>query len=94
MSHDTYNEMPRIIMPEKDAIHRLSPTELGVFRLLAEGYTLHQVAEGNGRSIKTTSRTLNRIKRKLGIHTRALLARYAYECGIYKDLRRERGPNR
>jgi DNA-binding CsgD family transcriptional regulator/tetratricopeptide (TPR) repeat protein len=60
----------------------LSPRELEVARLVAEGLTNRQVAEALFLSPRTVERHLGAAMRKLGISGRATLARLAAESGL------------
>jgi two-component system, NarL family, response regulator NreC len=60
----------------------LSPRERQVLILLAQGYTNREVAEQIYVSIKTVETHRARIAKKLELHNRAELIRYARESGL------------
>ncbi len=63
-----------------EALHeRLSEREFQVFRLIAAGKSLTDIAEGLHVSIKTVSSYRARVLEKTGLHTNADLTRYALE---------------
>jgi two-component system response regulator NreC len=51
-------------------------------RLIAEGYTNRQIAEALTLSVRTVESHRASIMDKLGLHSRADLARYAAERGL------------
>ena len=60
----------------------LSDREREVLRLIAEGRTYKEMAKLLAVSVKTIETYRERIKEKLGLHTRAELVRYALEKGL------------
>jgi two-component system, NarL family, response regulator NreC len=64
----------------------LSPRECQVLILLAQGYTNREVAEQLYVSIKTVETHRARIAKKLELHNRAELTRYAHESGLFLAL--------
>lgn len=60
----------------------LTPRELEVLTLIAEGYTNRQIAERLYISVKTVDRHRENILRKLHLHSRVELVRYALERGL------------
>ena len=60
----------------------LSDREREVLRLIAEGRTYKEMAKVLGVSVKTIETYRERIKEKLGLHTRAEMVRYALEKGL------------
>ena len=60
----------------------LTPRELEVLTLVAEGRTDAEVAETLVLSIRTVNAHLRSIYRKLGVHTRSAATRYAIEHGL------------
>jgi two-component system response regulator NreC len=61
---------------------RLTPREQQVVRLVAEGKSTREIADGLGISIKTAEFHRARIMEKLDIHTTAGLVRYAIREGM------------
>ncbi|WP_370263077.1 response regulator [Limnobacter sp.] len=62
----------------------LTPREVEVVRLLAEGNTIEQAAAGLGISTKTVSNNLSQIRQKLGVNTDFELAFWAWSHGLGK----------
>jgi DNA-binding NarL/FixJ family response regulator len=62
--------------------HVLSRRERQVLELVAEGFTNQEVADRLFLSIKTVETHRSRLMRKLGLHSRADLMRYAREAGV------------
>ena len=69
----------------KKTINRLSPRELEVLQLIAEGQPNKQVAEDLGISLKTVEKHRQSLKNKLDIHHTAGLTRYAISEGIIEN---------
>jgi two-component system, NarL family, response regulator NreC len=61
---------------------RLSPREDEVLRRIAEGHTNREIASRLGVSVKTVETFRARVCQKLGLRTRAELARYALRLGL------------
>ena len=57
----------------------LTPREVDVLRLIAEGFTNRQIAESLSLSVRTVESHRATIMDKLDLHSRAALARYAVE---------------
>jgi DNA-binding NarL/FixJ family response regulator len=64
------------------APHPLTPRELEVLQLVAEGRSTKQIADTLGISAKTAESHRKRVKGKLRIHDTAGLVRYAIRQGI------------
>jgi len=60
----------------------LSPREIEVLKLIAEGLLNKQIADSLGISTKTSEKHRYSLMEKLGIHDTAGLTRYAIELGI------------
>jgi two-component system capsular synthesis response regulator RcsB len=60
----------------------LTPRELEVIRLYAQGMQLNEIAAKLGRSVSTISSQKTVAMRKLSVHTNTDLIRYAYENGL------------
>lgn len=60
----------------------LSERELQVLQLLAQGYTNQQIAERIFISVKTVETYRCRVTKKLELHSRSDLVRYAIEVGL------------
>ena len=62
--------------------HGLSPRELDVARLIAQGRTSQQVADELYISVRTVGTHISHIFRKLDVPTRSAIAAYAHREGI------------
>jgi len=67
---------------KKDLRDPLTPRELAVLHLVAEGKTTKEVASLLGMSVKTAEYHRNSVMRKLDIHETASLVRYAIRRGL------------
>jgi two-component system response regulator NreC len=75
--HPTRTDDPDSIEPNV-----LSPREMEILELIAQGHNNLQIAERLIISVKTVESHCARIQEKLGIHGRVRLARYAIEKGL------------
>ena len=64
---------------------RLTPREMEVLQLIAEGEANKQIAAGLTISIKTVEKHRDHLMQKLDIHDTAGLTRYAIEQGIIES---------
>ncbi len=64
------------------AVAGLSEREAEILRLLALGYTNPEMAELLGLSVRTVETYRHRLQQKVGLRTRAELARLARDCGL------------
>ena len=64
------------------AARRLTERETDVLRLVVEGLTARQIATRLGLSPRTVENHLQHVLRKLRLHSRAALVRYAIEAGL------------
>jgi two-component system response regulator NreC len=64
------------------AVPGLTTRENEIVKILAEGHTVREVAEELGLSVKTVESHKLNVMRKLGIHNRAALIRYAAQHGV------------
>lgn len=62
----------------------LTPREIDILRLIAEGYTNRQIAEVRSLSVRTVESHRASIMDKLDLHSRADLARYAAAHGLLR----------
>lgn len=69
----------------KAEVTRLSPREVEVLQLIAEGGANKQIAAELGISIKTVEKHRGQLMRKLDIHDTAGLTRYAIAVGIIES---------
>jgi two-component system response regulator NreC len=67
---------------EPDIGERLTPREQEVLTLIAEGLRNREIAEALSISVKTVSRHRENIMRKLNLHDRVELVKYAIEKGL------------
>lgn len=63
-------------------LEQLTPREIGVLRLLAQGYTNRQIAEALHLSVRTVESHRSNLTSKLRLHSRLELIRYAQEHGV------------
>lgn len=63
----------------------LSPREVQVLQLVAEGSANKQIADALGISIKTVEKHRDHVMQKLDIHETAGLTRYAIKTGIIES---------
>jgi DNA-binding NarL/FixJ family response regulator len=68
--------------PERDNFSVLTPREVEVVKLIAEGYSSRQIAEVLGISVKTVDRHRANVLEKLGMRDRVELTRYAVRHGL------------
>ncbi len=66
----------------RNAYESLSPREHQIFAALAEGLTVHDIAERLNRSPKTVNNHRTHIMRKLALRNTAELARLAIQIGV------------
>ncbi|HEU4618458.1 MAG TPA: LuxR C-terminal-related transcriptional regulator [Gammaproteobacteria bacterium] len=72
----------RYAEPRPPPAHRLTPRELEVLRLLADGKTNRAIAEALGLSGKTVDRHVENIFNKLDVSSRAAATAYGYREGL------------
>jgi DNA-binding CsgD family transcriptional regulator len=68
-------------LPEAGSADALSAREFEVFRLIARGLTLGEIADTLHLSSKTVANHQTRIKEKLGVQTTAALVHRALQSG-------------
>jgi len=73
------------ISGEHSPMQRLSPREFEVFRLLAEGLSIEDIASILNISQKTTANYQTILKQKLGISNAVELVRMAMKHGVIFD---------
>ncbi len=81
---DTRNQQadPISVGDEDEPYRRLSEREAQVFRLVALGFRNSEIAEKLHLSVKTVETYKARLMRKLELHSRAALVRYALQLGL------------
>ena len=62
--------------------HKDMLVKIQVLRLLAEGQTGREIAQGLGIALKTAQTYADNLMRKMGIHSQALLVKYAIDKDI------------
>lgn len=78
-----------------DASHELlSPREFQIFRRLALGQPVTQIAQALELSVKTVDTHRRRILQQMGLETREQLARYAFAHGLIPSRRLGEKPER
>jgi DNA-binding NarL/FixJ family response regulator len=70
--------------PEETLYEKLSDREKQVLKLIAEGQTMQQIADGLVLSIKTIMTHRTNIMEKLNIHNRTELIKYAIRKGLVR----------
>ncbi|MFZ2419888.1 MAG: response regulator transcription factor, partial [Anaerolineae bacterium] len=65
-----------------DSLDELTAREREVLVLIADGFSNKEIAERLVLSVKTVDRHRENIMRKLNLHTRVELTRYAMEKGV------------
>lgn len=70
------------LSPEDDLYEHLTEREKDILRLMAEGYTIHQIAERLSLASKTVFNHRRNLMEKLGTETPTQLAAYAMKIGL------------
>jgi two-component system, NarL family, invasion response regulator UvrY len=73
------------IRPSSHPLSQLSPRDVEILRLLADGSSLTEIAEAIGVSYKTVANHCSQLKAKLGAPRMADLIRVALSCGLDGD---------
>ncbi|MGH2551829.1 MAG: LuxR C-terminal-related transcriptional regulator, partial [Thermomicrobiales bacterium] len=76
------DEEPRTVAPSKNAGHGLTPRELQVLQLIAQGYSNQQIGESLGISRRTAGVHVANLLAKLGVETRTAAATFAIREGL------------
>ncbi|MGH9177538.1 MAG: PAS domain-containing protein [Acidimicrobiales bacterium] len=66
----------------EDAIKELPPRDVSVLRLIASGYSNAEMANFLGISLRSVEASRARLRRDLGLSTRAQLVRFALDAGL------------
>lgn len=69
-------------LAQREPLSRLSPRQREVMRLVAMGYTMREIAERLGLSVKTVETHRSEVVKRLGIRDVASLVRYALRVGL------------
>ncbi|QRP46101.1 response regulator transcription factor [Amycolatopsis sp. FDAARGOS 1241] len=80
-----YRRMADTPSSDEPSPPRLTERETDVLRLVAKGLTARQIAERLVLSHRTVENHVQSTLRKLQLHNRVELARYAIEHGLYED---------
>jgi len=82
MTRALLKDVSPLLAPEENPTEPLSPRELEVLRLVAQGHTNRQVAETLHLSVRTVESHRANLMNKLGLSSPAQLVRYAIEHGL------------
>jgi len=82
MTRALLKDVSPLLVPEENPTEPLSPRELEVLRLVAQGHTNRQVAEMLHLSVRTVESHRANLMDKLGLSSPAQLVRYAIEHGL------------
>ena len=82
MTRALLKDVSPLLAPEENPTEPLSPRELEVLRMVAQGYTNRQVAEKLHLSVRTVESHRANLMNKLGLSSPAQLVRYAIEHGL------------
>ena len=66
----------------RGATDGLTARQLSVLRLIAAGYTNYEIANLLGLSLRSIEASRARLRKGLGLRSRAELVRFAYESGL------------
>jgi two-component system, NarL family, response regulator NreC len=82
MTRALLKDVSPLLVPEENPTEPLSPRELEVLRLVAQGHTNRQIAEMLHLSVRTVESHRANLMDKLGLSSPAQLVRYAIEHGL------------
>ncbi len=82
MTHALLKDLSPPPVSDETPVEPLTPREIDVLRLLAQGYTNRQVAEALHLSVRTVESHRSNLTNKLGLRSRLELMRYAQEHGL------------
>ncbi len=82
MTRALFKDVSPLLVPEKEQTEPLSPREVQVLRLVAEGRTNRQIAEMLRVSTRTVESHRANVMDKLSLSRPAQLVRYAFEHGF------------
>jgi len=77
-----FNEEQNLAQSSDDLVEPLTPREIGVLKLIVEGYTNRQIGIELGISIRTVEGHRANLYGKLGLRSRVELVRYAKQRGM------------
>jgi DNA-binding NarL/FixJ family response regulator len=84
IDHETAQELAfwNASVPQDDSLKQLSPRDIEILRLLADGSSLVEIAESLGVSYKTVANHCSQLRAKLGTPRMADLIRVAVSAGL------------
>lgn len=85
MTHTLLKDLTPEPVSEDAPLEPLTPREIEVLCLIAQGYTNRQIAESLNLSVRTVESHRAHITGKLGLRSRLELVRYAQEHGLLND---------
>ncbi|MFN8458109.1 MAG: response regulator transcription factor [Anaerolineae bacterium] len=85
MTHALLKDLAPDPIAKKTPLEPLTPREIEVIGLIAQGYTNRQIAESLNLSVRTVESHRAHITAKLGLRSRLELVRYAQEHGLLND---------
>lgn len=85
MTHALLKDLTPAPAAKKSPLEPLTPREIEVIGLIAQGYTNRQIAASLNLSIRTVESHRAHITGKLGLRSRLELVRYAQEHGLLND---------
>jgi two-component system response regulator NreC len=68
---------------DQTGVETLTPREVEVLRLIAQGYTNRQIADLLALSVRTVESHRAHVMEKLNLHSRVELVRYAAKHGLF-----------
>lgn len=77
-----FNEEKNLTQAPDDLVEPLTPREIGVLKLIVEGYTNRQIGVELGISVRTVEGHRANLYGKLGLRSRVELVRYAKQHGM------------
>jgi two-component system invasion response regulator UvrY len=80
------------IRPSSNPLNHLSPRDVEILRLLADGSSLTEIAQAIGVSYKTVANHCSQLKTRLATPRTADLIRLAISCGLGRGAPRLAGP--
>jgi DNA-binding NarL/FixJ family response regulator len=82
MTRALLQDLHSTLVADEAPVEPLTPREMEVLRLIAEGHTNRQIAEVLSISVRTVESHRANLMSKLGLHSRVELVRYAKRHGI------------
>ena len=82
MTRALLQDLHSTLVADEAPVEPLTPREMEVLRLIAEGHTNRQIAEVLSISVRTVESHRANLMGKLGLHSRVELVRYAKRHGF------------